>query len=365
LRPSRIDQFPVGASISLDDLTNRLDDVLVALRTEGPVSWLPAIDGWFVTGWSAAVEVQRDDKRFTVDDERFSTAQVVGPSMLSLDGSEHRRHRQPFVAPLLRSAVNENLRPLVDRQAAKIVEQIKRRELLANDNSQLRRCDLRAELAAPLAVASIIDVLELPVTQTEVLSWYRAIVEAVEAISVGRQPLAPAQQARSELMAVVSEVSQRSRGVLHEVAETGLLSAEELASNVVVVMFGAIETGEGMIATAAFHLLTNPPWIESLKTNPSGINAFVEESLRLDPPAAVIDRYATVTSEISGTTIEAGELVRISLTGANRDPAVFDRPDNFDPTRSRSSRALTLASALIWLEPRQPLHLPLCWTAYP
>ena len=33
---------------------------------------------------------------FTVDDPRFSTAQVVGPSMLSLDGDEHRRHRDPF-----------------------------------------------------------------------------------------------------------------------------------------------------------------------------------------------------------------------------------------------------------------------------
>ena len=41
----------------------------------------------------------RDAATFTVDDPRFSTAQVIGPSMLSLDGAEHARHRAPFVAP--------------------------------------------------------------------------------------------------------------------------------------------------------------------------------------------------------------------------------------------------------------------------
>ena len=44
----------------------------------------------------------RDAATFTVDDPRFTTAQVVGPSMLSLDGETHRRHRDPFAAALRR-----------------------------------------------------------------------------------------------------------------------------------------------------------------------------------------------------------------------------------------------------------------------
>src|SRR3954465_4834836 len=43
-----------------------------------------------------ALQVLRDDATFTVDDPRFSTAVVVGPSMLSTDGAEHDRHRRPF-----------------------------------------------------------------------------------------------------------------------------------------------------------------------------------------------------------------------------------------------------------------------------
>ena len=49
-----------------------------------------------ITGRGAAVEVMRDPQRFTVDDPRFSTAQVIGPSMLSTDGERHDRHRSPF-----------------------------------------------------------------------------------------------------------------------------------------------------------------------------------------------------------------------------------------------------------------------------
>ena len=69
------------------------------------MSWVPALDGWLVTRRDLCIEVMRDAERFTVDDPRFSTAQVVGPSMLSLDGAEHRRHRDPFAAAFRRPEV--------------------------------------------------------------------------------------------------------------------------------------------------------------------------------------------------------------------------------------------------------------------
>ena len=62
-------------------------------------SGVPELDGWLVTRRDLALSVMRDAETFTVDDPRFSTAQVVGPSMLSLDGDHHTRHREPFAAP--------------------------------------------------------------------------------------------------------------------------------------------------------------------------------------------------------------------------------------------------------------------------
>ena len=55
--------------------------------------------------------------------------------------------------------------------------------------------------------------------------------------------------------------------------------------------------------------------------------------MRLEPSAAVVDRYTTRDVELGGRTVPRGDLVRVSLTGANRDPAVYEDPDRFDPAR--------------------------------
>src|SRR5215472_10779809 len=81
--------FPLGSAVTVADLEGDAHRVLARLRAHEPVSWLPALDGWMVTGHEFALEVMRDARAFTVDDPRFSTAQVTGPSMLSLDGAEH------------------------------------------------------------------------------------------------------------------------------------------------------------------------------------------------------------------------------------------------------------------------------------
>ena len=82
--------------ITLAELDADPYPALARLRERTPAAWIPALDGWIVTRRDLCIEVMRDATRFTVDDPRFSTARVVGPSMLSLDGAEHRRHRDPF-----------------------------------------------------------------------------------------------------------------------------------------------------------------------------------------------------------------------------------------------------------------------------
>src|SRR5947209_19629572 len=89
----------LGAGVTIDQLAADPQPVLKQLREREPVAWIPALDGWLVTRYDLVVEAMRDPATFTVDDPRFSTARVVGASMLSLDGAEHARHRAPFVAP--------------------------------------------------------------------------------------------------------------------------------------------------------------------------------------------------------------------------------------------------------------------------
>ena len=102
-------------------------------------------------------------------------------------------------------------------------------------------------------------------------------------------------------------------------------------------LFGGIETTEGMIANAA-----RPP-ARATALGGAPLEAVVEESLRLEPAAAAIDRYATADTLLGGAEIAAGDLVRISITAANRDPATFPEPDALRPGRDNARRHLAFA----------------------
>ncbi|MGI8696282.1 MAG: cytochrome P450 [Mycobacteriales bacterium] len=318
--------YPVGASITLADLDADPHPALRRLRATEPVSWVPAIGGWLVTRRDLALAVLRDARTFTVDDPRFSTAQVVGPSMLSTDGAEHSRHRGPFTRPFKPAAVRAGFESRITDLTATLIGRIR------GD----RRAELRSALAGPLSVAVVVDTLGLrEVDDDAVLSWYRAIVDSVTRIGAGEQPTTGGAAAFDVLSAHLRDsVQQRPEDSLVGAAASGRLSIEEVVSDAAVLMFGGIDTTEGMILNAIRHLLLESPGVrEDLLAVPQRIDAAVEESIRLEPAAAVVDRYATVGVELGAARVRAGDFVQVSLAGANRDPAVFVDPDRFDAGR--------------------------------
>lgn len=321
----RTARFPVGAVVTLEDLAGDVHPCLARLRTAEPVSWLPAIGGWLVTGRDSALAVLRDADSFTVDDPRFSTARVVGPSMLSTDGADHARHRAPFAGAFRHAVVMDGFGDWTAIEA---------RRLLAG-HLAIGRCDLRAVLAAPLAVGVIARALNLEEADPDrVLRWYRAIVAGVEGVNAGREVGDGTRRAVADLRRTVDRTVRDSAGsLLAEVAEGGSLTADELFSNTAVLMFGAIETSEGMTANALAHLLGDAAQLEAVAADRSLVANAVEESLRMEPAATLVDRYATRAVELAGASISVGDLVSVSLAGANRDPTVFADPDVFDSGR--------------------------------
>ncbi|MEE3114987.1 MAG: cytochrome P450 [Actinomycetota bacterium] len=315
---------------SLADLAADPHPHLARLRSTGPVSWIPALDGWLVTDRATALNVMRDDATFTVDDPRFSTAQVVGRSMLSVDGAEHDRHRSAFSEPFRAGAVRENLGPWLRDEARRIVKSF------ADGGC----AELRGALAAPLAVSTVLHTLGLsPADPDRVLGWYRTIGTAIEGVNAGREVDDGAAVAVAGLRARIDETVAHGSGPLADAA--GMLDADAVFANAAVIMFGAIETSEGTTASALLHLLSSPEQLAEVLADRTLVTDVVEEALRIEPAASLVDRYATRDVEVAGVNVRQGDLVTVSLAGANRDPAVFDDPDRFDLHRANARQHLT------------------------
>jgi len=290
--------------------------VLAELRRTEPAAFLPELNAWLVTRHDLALEVLKDSAAYTVDDPRFTTARVTGPSMLSLDGPAHARHRAAFSQGLRPGALH---RSFVESEARRLVGAIR------PDG----RAELRRAVAGPLAAAVMADLLGLGQPAETILAWYDEIVAAVAGLegSTGTSRFATPSFRKIE-QSVRRAVSGERSGLLTAAARD--LGLGEVTSNVAVLLFGGIETTEGMIANAIAHTLTH-----------GTLN--VEESLRLEPAAAVVDRYATRAVELGGARIAAGDQVTVSITGANRDPAVFPEPDDYQPSRGNAGRHLAFA----------------------
>ena len=276
----------------------------------------------------------RDPETFTVDDPRFSTGRVVGPSMLTLDGDEHRRHRAPFAGPFRLDAVRERFTAPVAR----------RRPTGCSTRSRPRAtAELRRELAGPLAAAIVTHALGL---RGDGDGRGARLVRRDR--RVGHRDHRRRRADRGRARAASRRCARRWSPRWTRAPETSLLAAaasdapagserDAVVSNAAVLLFGGIETTEGMIANAIAHLLAHPDQLAAGARRAGAARRTRSRSRcgwSRPPRSSTATRRADV--ELAGAPIGARELVIVSIAGANRDPAVFPDPDRFDVRRENA-----------------------------
>jgi cytochrome P450 len=332
-----VKSFPIGAAVTLAELEANPHPLLARLRVLEPVSWVPVLGAWLVTRRDLVLQVMRDPDGFTVDDPRFSTAQVVGPSMLSLDGAAHATHRGPFSRPFRLDEVRDRFTAVVAAETDRLIDGM----------APAGGAELRRALAGPLSVRVMIQALGLEETPPQiVLGWYEAIVASVTEITAGHPLPRAGSEAFLALSASIDRVLDRdpeSSLVAGAAAAAGGLSRSQVVSNAAVLLFGGIETTEGMILNVLMHVLTDDEQRSLVSADPDLLANAVEESLRLEPAAAVVDRYATRDVELGGAPIRRGDPVTVSIAAANRDPAAFADPDRFDLRRRNAQHHVAFA----------------------
>jgi cytochrome P450 len=205
--------------------------------------------------------------------------------------------------------------------------------------------DVLGELGRPLALKVGGELMGLPRDYEH--EWAPILRELGYRIDV--TTLTPSRAARGilaatalasrlrELIRTSSAPPESANGLLWEFEQSrarGEMSEAEVVGNAVVLAFATHATTQHLISNGLLSLLRNRAQWELLCEQPQLVDSAVEELLRYETPAAVALRLALDDVEIIGVTIRRGDPIMFVLAAANRDPAVFEHPDQLDITRN-------------------------------
>ena len=124
------------------------------------------------------------------------------------------------------------------------------------------------------------------------------------------------------------------------------LSDEEIIANGVFFLAAGHETTANFLSNFTHQLALEPGLFDRLKADRSLISRAMDESLRLQSPVQNICRTVKKDMDLHGAPVGEGERVLFSLAAGNRDPSVFENPEEFDLSRDNGHTHLAFGYGL-------------------
>lgn len=301
-----------------------------------PVRWMRGSTAWLVTRYDDVERALRDP-RLTKDRAALTpsdrgprvprTVAALQRGLLGLDGADHAR---------LRRLVHQAFTP-------RRVEQMRAQTRVLADgllDAAVRRgaMDLVADYAAPLPLTVIARVLGVPESDgPRFRAWTQALM------AVGEHPLRSAVSVTRFVRYLRRLIDRRAHDPRDDLITALLaardgddrLSTDEIVAMLVLLLTAGHETTLNLVGAGTLALLEHPGQADRIRADDGGVRPAVEELLRFTSPAqTATERWAVEDVEIAGRTVPRGSLVLAAIASANRDEAVFDRPETLDVTRS-------------------------------
>jgi cytochrome P450 len=347
-RASYGDAMDAGEAVNLLMSPEGRDDpypLYAAIREHAPL--LKVQNGLYVaTGFDVIGDILRDPRMLVTDVEYHQATQPemdfgpaeysIGRSMLEANPPDHGRMRRLVsgaFTPRRVAAMHETVTALATT-LLDFVAYLARSEPVV---------DLMTEFAYRLPIRVICTMLGVPTGDQD---WFR---DRAAAMTVMLEPMFSAEEhaeaerasrdLRAYFMGLVSERRADPRddltSALVHIHDTdgATLSGDELLANLSLLLVAGFETTTNLIGNGLVALLGNPDAADRLRAAPGLGESYVEEVLRYDSPVQLTTRWSPDPTVYSGVKVESGSEVLILLGAGNRDPARFDRPDQFIPAR--------------------------------
>ncbi len=307
------------------------------LRQTGPLHWHEPAGFWLVPR-HADVDAALRDRRLGRDFTPYEPAERYGPwnrvnihALLEMEPPDHTRLRRLVARPFTPRRV-EGLRPWIRETATGLLAPVIERG----------GGDLVAELAEPLTVAVIAELLGIPERDRHRLRpWSNAIVALYE-LGHDEETADRAIQAAKEFDAYLRDLAARRRrepgedlysALAVQAVDGDSLSDDELVATAVLLLNAGHEASVNVLGNGALALLRHPEQLAALRAEPELLGSAVEELIRYDTPLSLFQRTVLEPAEVGGRELEPGERVGLLLGAANRDDAAFDAPDDLDVAR--------------------------------
>jgi cytochrome P450 len=214
---------------------------------------------------------------------------------------------------------------------------------LLDDAAAAGGMDAAGDFADKVPVYVLNQLLGLPREDwDQFVEWSRAISATSEAF-LTRKILADGTAALEGLHAYLRPLAEQRRrepgddllSALATIESDGVRLEDDLLLDSLIFLYQAGHpTGGGLLALALHSLLRHPDQIERLRQDPGLLPGGVEELQRFDGPVQMNDRVALRDMVFAGVELKEGELVRLCIAAANRDPERFADPDRLDVGRA-------------------------------
>lgn len=308
---------------------------LAELRAAGRPVWHDELGLWLAARHADVDAVLRDRRLGRVFAARSPREQLGRFNQLHVDSlldsepPQHTRLRR-LLAPSFGRRRLERLRAGVRRTAE---------QLIGSALSRGGPIDLIADYAAPLPVAVIASLLGVPTAEWHLLRpWSNAIVAMYE-YDVSDADRAAAARACAEFAGYLEElVAHRRRAPAEDLisdllAKVGgdpeALSLDEMVANCVLLLNAGHEASVNTLGNGMLAMLRAPDQLAALRSAPGLLPSAIEEMVRFDGPLQMFERTAYDDVDIAGSTIHKGQKIAALLGAADRDEAIFHRPDAF------------------------------------
>lgn len=255
-------------------------------------------------------------------------------SMQSRNNPDHNRLRR-LVGGAFAPRRMADYRALVERLAPVYFDQ------MADAGADGTPVDFMAHVAYPLPSAVMGEMLGVPEDDRERFRGIGADFFNVLDLIPGTEAAGRAHAAAQAMIEYWSTVIAERRRVprddmtteLTQACDAGVISGEELLGLLVFLFSAGYRTTTALLGNSTAQVLGHPLVSGGLRSDPSPSAAIVEESLRHEAPSQFVPRLTMTDCVLGGVDIPAGTLLIAMVGAANRDPAQFADPDEFQPDR--------------------------------